>query len=258
MIELFKSNWPRVNDFLLSINSGNLDELFTKILEEIPGLIPFGSPGCLIDVNNNLRPRITKAIQMGGKWNDYFNDYYYKIATPPAYKENIYSASNVDLEKNNRDEYVNDFLIPQYIKYSAGLTIFNYKNEPEYTFIFNRMKSEPMYSEEELTMLNVIQLHIGNYYKLLYQIEKLLRLPIMPLELEKNTRLLSRRESEIISLLLNRLKPADIARELKISVLTIKKHIQNIYYKLHVTDRQQLLEKINSDISLKKKTFWDY
>lgn len=72
----------------------------------------------------------------------------------------------------------------------------------------------------------------------------LLKLPVMRIELEQYTRMLSEREIEIVNLLLRRLKPGEIAVELDRSPLTVKKHIANIYRKLNITDRQQLFEKI--------------
>ena len=69
-------------------------------------------------------------------------------------------------------------------------------------------------------------------------------MPVHFSELEKDNYLLSKRESEIISLLMQRLKPEEIGRELKISVLTVRKHIQNIYEKLNVMNRQELFQKI--------------
>ena len=53
---------------------------------------------------------------------------------------------------------------------------------------------------------------------------------------------LSHRETEVCQLLLNRLTLGDIANELNISVHTVDIHRANIYRKLHVHSRVELLQ----------------
>ena len=70
-------------------------------------------------------------------------------------------------------------------------------------------------------------------------------------EIDNDNSLLSRRESEITYLLLQRLKPDQIAKELRISIFTVRKHIQNIYEKLNVADRKQFFRKIQMNLNNK-------
>jgi DNA-binding CsgD family transcriptional regulator len=248
MNQLSKTNWLKINDFLLSISSEHtIDELNSKVLTEISQLIPFGNSGNFMELDGNFRATIKNSIQTEKKWSDSFNRYFFKIATQPSFDENIFSATYDDLRSFNRDEYINDFIFPQKINSTAGFVVFDHENIPSSIFVFNRSSSESIYNEKELTMLKIIQPHICNYYRTLYLIRNLIRMPVMSLELEKQTRLLSERESEIVYLLLQRYRPVDIAKDLKISILTVRRHIHNIYNKLHVMDRQQLFEKISSN-----------
>ena len=57
---------------------------------------------------------------------------------------------------------------------------------------------------------------------------------------------LSQRENEILILLLNGLTNAEMARHLFISEHTIKSHIHNIYLKLDVSGRYELLNQVSS------------
>jgi DNA-binding NarL/FixJ family response regulator len=111
----------------------------------------------------------------------------------------------------------------------------------------NRTASEHMYTDDEMNIMKIIQPHISNYYRMLSLLGRFRNIPVLISELEEDNSLLSVRESEVIHFLLQRLKPADIAKELKISILTVRKHIQNIYDKLNVMDRKQLYQKIHLD-----------
>ncbi|MEL6867517.1 MAG: response regulator transcription factor [Bacteroidota bacterium] len=56
---------------------------------------------------------------------------------------------------------------------------------------------------------------------------------------------LSKREIEILKLLVNGRKYKQIAEELFISPLTVKKHVSNIYEKLHVSNRAQVIQLVH-------------
>ena len=55
---------------------------------------------------------------------------------------------------------------------------------------------------------------------------------------------LTHREREVLDLICQGVKPAYIARELRISIGTTNKHISHIYKKLGVDSRQELLVKL--------------
>ena len=247
---LSKSGWINVNDFLLSVSSADsIREFNNGILNEIPGLIPFENSGIFMKLSENLKPTISESVNLSKKWNDSFNEYYYKISNSPDFDENIFTANFRELKKDHNSEYYNDFLVPQDIHYSVGFPIFAEGNKPTHTLVLNRTKAEGMYNAEELSLMKIIQPHISVYYRMLSMLESFRKLPVLISELETDNRLLSRRESEITYLLLQRLKPDNIAKELKISILTVRKHIQNIYEKLNVADRKQLFQKIHLNFS---------
>ena len=61
----------------------------------------------------------------------------------------------------------------------------------------------------------------------------------------KNSEFLTRREIEILNLLSKGLLNIEVADQLYISPGTVKKHIQNIYEKLHVNTRIEAINKYN-------------
>jgi DNA-binding CsgD family transcriptional regulator len=57
---------------------------------------------------------------------------------------------------------------------------------------------------------------------------------------------ISEREQDVLSLVIIGTSQKDIADKLSISVNTVKSHLQNIYKKIGVSGRLQLIFKINS------------
>jgi DNA-binding CsgD family transcriptional regulator len=246
--QLSKSRWLKANDFLLSISSADsIEALNSGILKEIPALIPFENSGIFIELDANFKPTILESVNSEKKWNDSFNEYYHNISTAPEFDKNIFFANFNELKHYHQSEYYNDFLLPQDINYSVGIIISAEANKPTHTLVLNRTKSERMYNPGELSVMSIIEPHISGYYKMLSLLERFKRLPVLMPEIGIDNGLLSRRESEITYLLLQRQKPTDIAKELKISILTVRKHIQNIYEKLNVADKKELFRKIHLD-----------
>lgn len=60
----------------------------------------------------------------------------------------------------------------------------------------------------------------------------------------KTTKKLSKREQEVTDLLILGLTNKEIAKELQISVHTVKAHLEEVFYKMKVANRVQLAVKI--------------
>jgi DNA-binding CsgD family transcriptional regulator len=249
MENLSKTTWAKIHDFILSIGPiSSVDELNTNIMSNLPELVHFENSGILIDLDKNLKPEINTrfSVRIGKEWSESFNDYFYEKGLFPDIDKNTFSADYHNPGTYGKDEYVNDFIVPQRIHYSAGLIIAGQENKPIHFLVLNRTSDEHGFSPAELAVLKIIQPHISNYYITAHMLDGFRRMPLLLTELEKHNRLLSPRESEIVYLIAKRLKPMDIAGELNISYYTVRKHIENIYKKLNVADRHQLFQRINS------------
>lgn len=214
-------------------------------IRNISSLIPYDNSAIDIALSERLQPRIALSMNSDKKWDDLFNSYYYSISLFPEFNRSIFFADNRKIEKSHTSEYYNDFLSPQKIRYTAGFTLYDSENKPSNTLVLNRTTGGGMFSAEELSLLETAAHHLSNYRKMLLLSERFRKIPVMVAELESGNAILSPRETEIIYLLVKRLKPAEIAKELKISPLTVRKHIQNIYEKLNISDRHELFQRIN-------------
>lgn len=66
--------------------------------------------------------------------------------------------------------------------------------------------------------------------------------------LEQRMTLLSKRETEVLELLLTELRNKEIADRLHIELSTLKSHINTIYKKLEVTNRRELCRQCNHPV----------
>ena len=251
-MHISERGWSKLNSFLLTAGTMNsVDEMNSWILDNISSLINYDNSGIHIILSDKLRPGITASVNSEKKWNDLFNSYYYSISLFPEFDQNIFYADNRQIRGSHKSEYYNDFMLPQKIRYTAGFTLYNPGNIPAHTMVLNRSGSAGMFSNEELSVMKVAAHHLSNYVKMLSLSESFRKIPVMISELENGNTILSPRETEIVSLLVKRLKPAEISKKLEISLMTVRKHIQNIYEKMNVADRHQLLQKIHQEFKVK-------
>ncbi len=245
-MQISLKGWSRLNRFLLEAGSlESVAEINSWVINNISSIVPYDNSAIDISLSERLRPSITLSLNSDKKWEDLFNSYYYTISLFPEFNDNVFSADNRKIEKSHKSEYYSDFLAPQNIRYTAGFTLYNSENKPYNTLVLNRTSRGGMFSTEELSLMKAAAHHLSNYCKMLLISERFKKIPVMLYELENGNTILSPRETEVIYLLVKRLKPVEIAKELKISQLTVRKHIQNIYEKLNISDRHQLFQKIH-------------
>lgn len=93
------------------------------------------------------------------------------------------------------------------------------------------------FSHQELELVKLLQPLLENYHiDLLLEAEA----ASSPLQVLKQTYFLTKREAEIVELLMDGLTPALIGKRVSISVATVYRHIANIYQKCPISNRQEL------------------
>jgi DNA-binding CsgD family transcriptional regulator len=238
-------NWNDLYNFLYRVTASvTIKEFNRKILEGISSIIDFDNSAVMLEVDKNCISQITESVGIDSKWLESYNNHFCRIALKPEKaSKNLITKSN-EWDEANDEEYVRDFLIPQRIYNSAVAVFVCGRGKPGHSLIINRGKSKLGFCENDLCVLNLVENHLNNHYKLLEIVENFKNISILKAETEDENELLSPRESDIIKELVNRKKPAEIAKELEISIYTVRKHIQNIYEKLSVCSRHDLIKKI--------------
>jgi DNA-binding CsgD family transcriptional regulator len=241
------SYWDKINNFLINATaSTSIKEFNRRILERASSIIDFDNSAVILEVDKNCNSQITESIGIDSKWRESYNNYFCKIALKPEIASKNLIAKSNEWDEANDEEYVRDFLIPQKIFNSAVAVFIGGLGKPGHSLIINRSRSKLSFSTKDISTLKLVENHLNNHYKLLEIVESFKNISVLKQETDSKNNILSPRESEIVAMLIKRQKPAEIAKELLISIFTVRKHIQNIYEKLAVYNKHDLLRKITS------------
>lgn len=236
--------WSRINDFLVEVGSArNKNEFGHRALVCLNDLlVPFdinGVYGVVDSTGFHTRATILEA----SKWIELHNNYYWKAMPNP----NPGSKQLIMDWRHWRDtEYATDFMNPQGIGFSARILNLGLRNDVVGIFGIHRSKRSPGFTEKERAILEVIQPHLSNFYamhSLLAQYDA--QLPDAAV-IASDYKILTKREAEIVALLCRRFSTGMIASQLLISPATVYRHIANIFAKLNVFNRAELMEKLLS------------
>lgn len=141
----------------------------------------------------------------------------------------------------SRDEFATDFMRGiMHAELSAGIPLLAPDGSGGVMFGFTRSRAKPL-SQREEAVLHGLRPHLANYYAIHKRLDSLQGRSYYAAELAHGNGLLSKRESEVATLLCRRLRSAEIARILQISPRTVERHVEHIYSKLNVRNRKELL-----------------
>ena len=181
------------------------------------------------------------------RWSSIFLQYYTKVKDFPytvyrPWKE----ASNVpvllihDWRMEPKSEFLRDYIHPRGIWHSLGFVLTDMNGMPRTVFSLDRTSVRP-YDEKELGILNLLIPPINNLHKNFFCQEANYR---RISSIAWNTTELTKREIEVANLLCQGVSPRNISRTLNIEITTTNKHIANIYKKMQVSSRQELMVRL--------------
>lgn len=234
--------WPQIHEYLMEIATArNIDQLLHQALTKIGGLIPFDHTGILGFINIPKKVIFQETIGGSAACTRAFQEYYYQVMPDVGINKAKFGAT--DWNDFSGTEYVTDFIRPNNIRYSAGISNFGQNGLGDLSISINRSNDLPAFSELELNILEVVQGHLANYLAMLS-----LANPNRPCPEAADVRVafpsLTRRESEIAALLCRKYSAEMIGSQLLVSPLTVYKHIENIYGKMNVNNRKKLRAKL--------------
>ena len=240
-----------MNDFVLDCGRHRDPEAFSKrILDKIDGLIPFDQAR-LYYLNDNGSVQDEYLLGVDRQVVQDYHEYYslmdggnYAIAkrarnfrrAVPKVEDCVYSWNKYGQQEDFFQEYVK----PHQIRHSFGMFLRDTHNTMKCLFSLDRVRDIP-YSETEIAIMASIHPHLDNLYQNFYVTP--------PAGVYVGSKInpdlpLTSRELEIAQLLAQGVTPVHISEKLCLSATTVKKHIQNMHSKLHVSTRQELIVKL--------------
>ncbi|OPX45046.1 CsgBAC operon transcriptional regulatory protein [Ruminiclostridium hungatei] len=248
MVTLKEMEWNRINELLLEIYSmDNEHEIADRFLKIIRGLIPYSQGFILMSSEENeINAENSSFINISEKMKNLYIDHFYKV----DYINYIINDSSTLVFKDTeilenslrvKSELYLGFLKPQNIEYGCGIIFIK---EGNVLGVLNLFRSADLgdFSDRDIRILHLVKDHMTNIIHSLRKSSKSLggRLSINFDELESYK--LSKREKEIIQMMIQGLSNQDISDKYMISISTVKKHVYNIFTKIGINSRMQLLK----------------
>lgn len=246
-----KQDWFSINNIVLSMYSTPDDTIMMEnFLKALNVLIPFDVGVYMKAEIHDNKAEVSKPVFIGT--NEKFIEEYCEFATSSDYASPLMSMGksiayrDTDLldEKRRKDTvFYRDFLQKHDILYVGGMIlVMQGELLGEVTLYRNEKKLD--FNDDELAILNILRPHLDNrlYYKLVPKEADASNEPTNK-NLKKYTDLhLTQREMQIADLMMSGYGYEDISDKLVISINTTKKHVSNMFRKLDVTNRMELIK----------------
>ncbi len=236
-----------INGIILSIyETHNMSKMRKDFLELLYSLISYES--AIFDFatkKDNIQFFDPVSVNFDERYlNDYF-EYYQQI----DYTRHIFLQHNpiiyrdtdlVDKKDREETEIFKEWLSPMGIYFGGGSSIIHNGNLLGSVSLF-RSQNSGDFSKRDLFILNLLNGHLCNRLEQVHQISK------KSIDLREHNHNviqkynLTNRELEIIRLIFSGDNNQDISNRIFVSSNTVKKHIQNIFRKLDVNSRTQLI-----------------
>jgi DNA-binding CsgD family transcriptional regulator len=252
---LTTNEWIVLNDIIYKINlAEDYRDVQKKFLEQIDLLIP-STATCffLSDDKDNgflsypmpygeLTMSNLEEYLLNGQDLDYLKDIMIS-GKCMVYKETDFMIEEIRIQT----EYYKKYYKSKNLHYCVQL-ILAHKCQFMGVVSFYNSRASGDYSEKDIFILETLKTHLSLcLYKSFYlpkhsKNKDLLSKKFSQLHFISTQYNLTRRESEVLRLIVDNLTNGEISERLYISINTLKKHIVNIYGKLGVSNRIQLLK----------------
>ena len=250
MRNLGRIPWKKVHDYLLQVERcQTIREFMLTASAEVQKLIPFDSAAGFFSTNDG---KSLEAIGPPESVKTSYNTYYHArlagyLLGQSKRKGNwkVLFGPVVNWREHRNLEYAADFMIPN--GFSKGLSRAQGPfpqlaqfTEQQTTLAIFRSRLAPDFTDTDISILEVLNQHLGNLYTILRGKEELPNPALSIQAITERFHCLSRREAELCCLLARRLNTTEIGACLFISRRTVERHIENIFDKLDVRSRGQL------------------
>lgn len=247
--ELFEKDWKYIVDTIYRINANTeLKDMQYSTLQCLRSMIPFCQGLFHVYTREGDEFFLHSAPIVCGDeprymdvfLKDYVNDDFFNRASVTSYDEVFRDTDVFPDEVRMETRWYRDIYIKQGIHYALRCHL-AFGGQLIGSIDLFRPKDAVDFSDKEMRLLNILSRHISMKLAILLQRESIVE------QSDKTIlKLIARygltiREGEVVKELVSCLPDAEIANKLCISPSTLKKHIHNIYHKIGVSNRSQLL-----------------
>ena len=255
---LLNYEWQALSQMIYRMNRQNTYETFAStLLEQINTIVPFAhglvfkaerTDGRIVLQDAVIQPQEGIYKEYSDKYmkNNYQVRWLQYLNSPWS---TVFRYSSITSKWENSAVY-DEILEPLGMYYAIYITLVH-RDEPLGAVAIWRKKEDRDFSEKELYMLEMLKIHIE------LKFHGLLKFDVIPKNAVHQTErtllgefceryTLTKRELEIIQLIYSEKDSAEICHLLYISDSTLRKHIHNIYQKVGVKSRIQLVRKIKA------------
>jgi DNA-binding CsgD family transcriptional regulator len=233
--------WRRIDDFLAAAGSArSVEGLGRSAVDAIERVLPFDANALFAIEDETGRIATWAARADCSKWMALYNDRF-RRSIPCAPED---AGRMIDWREHRRSAFVADFLYPQGI--SRTITVFTADRADgrrRASLILHRSRIGPPFGDIERRVCAVLQPHLRNMLELNLRCELRASAPPTAAQIADRLGMLTRREAEVAALLCGGFTVRMVATALFISSGTVRKHIENIYMKLGLCSREELLRR---------------
>lgn len=242
--------WEQINDYLLSC--GRVHEPYGFCLAAFEGFHDFidFDQGLFFMLDGNYKVTRKHYWNVPKQWSAMYLEYFTHVESrefsldglPPEPPETAFvSVVDWDAYEDVHTDFLDYYIRPRGLRSTMSFVLFDMRGLPAALFCFDRISDQRKYTSEDVELVSLVAEHLNNSLKNMLHESASSASAIDEVDgLEK----LTEREREIVDMLCRGVRPANIARALFISINTANKHISNIYRKLGVNSRQELMARV--------------
>jgi DNA-binding CsgD family transcriptional regulator len=241
--------WKKILDYLAEAGrERDIDKFCYKALIGLEKLVNAdGSVLQMVGPGRTLLPT-SKAHNYSEKALRRYRRFYYRFDPGRALFPEGITVAAAKWRDFKENALITDFLEANDIRASGGVFLYDYRGNL-YAFLNVHKKSNRGFSERETAVMEIVQPHLSNLLANLTAPSPLKPETVTILESIQGNKILSRRETEITGYLHRRFSAAEIAETLQISRRTVERHIEHIYGKLGVHNKQDLIRLLPARIT---------
>lgn len=239
--------WRKI-DYLVNIiySTQDINDMRKTVLASLEDLIPHQKSFFDLCITKSNIPHFFHPLSLNidaSHLNDYYEKYQQLDYTTWMFNTNeaiVYRDSNwINVSTRENSVIYNSWMKPMGAYYSLGCTIVS-NNIMYGSITIFRDKLTGDFTDDDLDILTIINRHLNKRFSLQYP----KGLPEHGTNIDDGLRekyFLSKREDEVLRLIIKGHSNNEISRLLFISENTVKKHVNNIYSKIGVNTRTKLL-----------------